>query len=186
MIQKNTKNQTTSKYTEDWLPVKNINNGMIELENGEKVVGVKIKPRNIFILDQNSMNNVIINLKNFYNTINFEFWLICTDKPVDIAGYLAELQVLYNSVQEPSRRKLISQDIDKANNFIDNKVTDTEYYILFKEKKPDLINQKIRLLVQGLAMAGLESTPTSNNDLRTILDSFLNGGAKTEFGMVIG
>ena len=182
----NTKNnKNTSKYAEDWVPVKNIVNGMIELDNGEKVTGVKIKPRNIFILEQNAMNNVIINLKNFYNTINFEFWLICTDKPVDMAGYLAELQVLYNSVQDPIKRKLISQDIDKANSFIDNNVTDTEYYILFKEKNVELINQKIRTLIQGLAVAGLESSPTSNNDLRVILDSFFNGGSRTDFGMVI-
>ena len=177
--------KNTSKYTEDWLPIKNIVNGMIELGNGEKVTGVKIKPHNIFILDQNSLNNVIVNLKNFYNTINFEFWLICTDKPVDISGYVAELQVLYNSVQDHIKRKLISQDMNKANSFIEDKVTDTEYYILFKDKNIDSINQKIRLLIQGLGMSGLESTPTSNNDLRTILDSFFNGGAKTEFGMVI-
>ncbi len=35
-----------SKYTEDWLPIKNITNGMIILENNEKVTGVKISPKN--------------------------------------------------------------------------------------------------------------------------------------------
>ena len=104
---------------------------------------------------------------------------------IEKSGYLAELQVLYNSVQDPIKRKLISQDIDKANSFIDNNVTDTEYYILFKEKNVELINQKIRTLIQGLAVAGLESSPTSNNDLRVILDSFFNGGSRTDFGMVI-
>ena len=33
--------------------------------------------------------------------------------------------------------------------------------------------------------AGLESTQTSNQDLRIILENFLNGGMNTEFGTVM-
>ena len=64
---------SSSKYTENWIPAKSISNGMIELDNKYKVTGVKIKPRNIFILDQITQDNVLIALKNFYNMIDFEF-----------------------------------------------------------------------------------------------------------------
>ena len=67
----NSKTQTQnqrSKYTEDWIPVKAIENGMIILDNKMRVTGVKIRPRNIFILEQSVQDNVIIGLKNFYNT----------------------------------------------------------------------------------------------------------------------
>ena len=57
------KNQ--SKYTEDWIPIKAIENGMIILDNKMRVCGVKIRPRNIFILDQGTQDSVIIALKNF-------------------------------------------------------------------------------------------------------------------------
>ena len=50
---------TKSKYTVDDIPVKSINNGLILLDNGFKVSGVKIIPRNIFILDQGSQDAVI-------------------------------------------------------------------------------------------------------------------------------
>ena len=40
-----------SRFTEDMIPVQAINNGMILLNSQEKVTGVKIQPRNIFILD---------------------------------------------------------------------------------------------------------------------------------------
>ena len=92
-----------------------------------KVTGVKIKPRNIFILDSGSQDAVIIALKNFYNTIDFDFWLISADRPVDINGYLARLQLLYTQTPNPVIRKLINQDIDKANTFMNNNITDTEY-----------------------------------------------------------
>ena len=31
-----------SKWSEDWVPIKNILNGMIALENGEYVTGIKV------------------------------------------------------------------------------------------------------------------------------------------------
>ena len=158
---------------------------MIILDNKKKVTGVKIRPRNIFILDQGTQDNVLIALKNFYNMIDFEFWLISADRPVDLNNYLARLQLLYNQTPNPAVRKLINQDIDKANDFMNNNITDTEYYILFKEKNDDLIQKRLRTLVTGLANAGLEATQVSNDDLRIILDNFLNSGMTTNFGTVI-
>ena len=177
--------KTQSKYTEAWIPVRSISNGMIVLDNNMKVTGVKIRPRNIFILDYVTQEHVIIALKNFYNSVDFEFWMISADRPVDISSYLAKLQVLYNQVSNPAIRKLISQDIQKANFFMDNNVTDNEYYILFKEKNNDAIQRKIRILITGLANCGLDSMQTSNQDLRVILDNFLNGGVTANFGTVI-
>ena len=179
------KKNNGSKYTNDWLPIKNITNGTILLENKYKVTGVKIKPRNIFILDYGTQENVIIALKNFYNTIDFEFWLISADRPVDLNNYLSRLQLLYNQTPNPAVRKLINQDIEKANSFMNNNITDTEYYILFKEKNDDLIQKRLRTLITGLANSGLEAVQVSNDDLRIILDNFLNGGMTTNFGTVI-
>ena len=180
-----TKTKSNSKYTEDWIPIRNISNGMIVLDNKKKVTGVKIRPRNIFILDRITQDNVLIALKNFYNMIDFEFWLISADRPVDLNNYLARLQLLYNQTSNPSVRKLINQDIDKANDFMNNNITDTEYYILFKEKNDDLIQKKLRTLMTGLANSGLEASQVSNDDLRIILDNFLNSGMTTNFGTVI-
>ena len=168
--------KTSSKYTEDWLPLKDIADGCIITTNGMKVTGVKIKPRNIFILNKATQDNTIVALKNFYNMIDFEFWLISADKPVDISDYLARLQVLYNQTTSPVLKKLIMQDVDKANEFIENSVTDTEYYILFREKNNEQIQRKLRILISGLYNAGLEAAQTSNDDLRVVLNSFLNGG----------
>lgn len=174
-----------NKYTEDWIPIKAIANGMITLDNKQKVTGVKIRPRNIFILDQGAQDSTLIALKNFYNSIDFEFWLISADRPVDLNNYLARLQLLYNQTPNPSIRKLINQDIEKANTFMNNNITDTEYYILFKEKNDDLIQKRLRTLITGLANSGLEAKQVSNDDLRIILDNFLNGGMTTNFGTVI-
>ena len=91
-------NVKAQKYAENWLPIRGIQNGEIILDNGQRVTGVKIKPRNIFILDYDSQNNAIFHLRNFYNTLDYSFWLIVADRPVDINVYLAQLKLLYNQV----------------------------------------------------------------------------------------
>lgn len=176
------KKQKKSKYTD--IPVKNIVNGTILLDNNMKVTGVKIMPRNIFILDQATQNAIITNLKTVYNLIDYEFWIIAADRPVDINVYLSELQLLYNKVTENSKRKLIMEDINKANMFLNNSVVDTEYFLLFKVKDGDIIAKRIRSLINSLASAGLTAFQTTNDDLRMILDNFLNGGQTTTFGTV--
>ena len=176
------KKQTKSKYTD--IPVKNIANGMIVLDNKLKVSGVKIMPRNIFILDPGTQSAIISNLKTVYNVIDYEFWIIAADRPVDINVYLSELQVLYNSSVSPVQRKIISEDMEKGNMFIKNSVVDTEYYLLFKHKEDEIIQKRIRNLINNFAAAGLTAVQTSNDDLRMILDNFLNGGQTTTFGTV--
>ena len=51
--------KTKSKYTVDDIPVRSITNGEIVLTNNYKVTGIKIVPRNIFILDYDSQDAVI-------------------------------------------------------------------------------------------------------------------------------
>ena len=172
-----------SKYTD--VPVKDISNGVIVLDNNQKVTGVKIMPRNIFILDQAMQDAIITNLKNVYNAIDFEFWIVVADRPVDINVYLSQLQLLYNQISDPKKRKLILEDINKANMFTSNSVVDTEYFLLFKEKNNDIIQKRIRNLINNFASAGLTVFQTNNDDLRMILDNFLNGGQTTTFGTVL-
>ena len=187
VLEMDSKSKNTRKFAEDWVPVRAIQNGEIILDNGVRVTGVKIRPRNIFILDYDSQSNAIFNLRSFYNTLDFPFWLIVSDRPVDINVYLAQLKLLYNSVQVQSIRKLIREDIDKANLFMskDVNVTDTEYFILFREKRPEIIKKRIQNMISGLAGAGLQSSQTSNDDLRVLLDGFMNGGDTTTFGTVM-
>ena len=90
-----------SKNTESWLPIRSILNGAIQLDDGMQVTGVKVQPKNIFIMDYDTQKNVIYNLRNLYNTLDYEFSIIVADRPVDVNVYLSQLQLLYNNVQTP-------------------------------------------------------------------------------------
>ena len=177
----------SSRYTDSWLPIKQIMNGMIQLESGYYVTGVKVHPKNIFIMDQQAQDAMVYNLRNFYNTIDYEFWLIIADRPVDINLYLAELQKMYNNATSNEARKLILQDINKANQFMSvaYNVVDTEYYLIFQEKRLEVLQKKLHNLISGLANCGLQSSQQSNADLSIILDNLLTGGETINFGTVM-
>ena len=182
MLKKSSKTKN-SGTTESFVPVKAIINNMIELDTGEKVAGVKVAPKNIFIMEENDQFLVIDRLKDFYNTLDFEFWLVIADRHVDISVYIAQLQMAYNNAKDPIIRKLINEDLKKANDFTDE-VSDVEFYFFFKERNMEIIQKKLRLMINGLASAGLASSQATNDDLRSILDNFLNGGEKYTFGTV--
>ncbi len=55
----------------------------------------------------------------------------------------------------------------------------------FQEEKDKTIQERIRNLINNFASAGLTAFQTNNDDLRMILDNFLNGGQTTTFGTVL-
>lgn len=183
-----------SKYTEDWLPIKDIKNGMIEIEGkiGEGtqlVVGVRIEPKNIFISEQSIQDRTIAALRNFYNTLDYEFWLVCCDRPVDINLYRSELEIMYNDAQSQQIRKMILEDIQKCEKFIGPEINavDTEFYLLFKDnpKNMERIQKRIHNIISGLATAGLNSRQLTDDDVRVLLDSFFNDSKRVEYGTVM-
>ena len=190
----NNKEVSSSKYTEDWLPIKKIQNGYIYIDGkgfeGKQIVtGVRIEPRNIFIADEQTQNNTIYSLRNFYNTLDYEFWLVCCDRPVDINLYKSELEIMFNDAPNPQIRKLIMQDLRKVDQFIgpEYNAVDTEFYLLFKdsEKNTERIIKRIHNIISGLASAGLQSRQVTDDDIRVLLDSFFNDSKKVEFGTVM-
>lgn len=180
--------------TEDWLPLVDIKDGMMEakgtaITGHQYISGIRIEPRNIFITDTQNQINVINNLRDFYNTIDYEFWLVCCDRPVDINLYKSELEVMYVQEEDPKIRKMIGEDLAKCDMFVGPQINavDTEYYILLKEsvKNKDVLMKKIQNLISNLARAGLNSRQVTNEDLRVILDAFFNDSLRTEFGTVM-
>lgn len=169
-------NSNSNALTENWINIKEINNNIITLDNKEMITGIKINPKNIFILERMEQDRVIDSLKTFYNLIDYEFWLIIADRPVDISLYTSQLELALSNAQSPTMRKLIVDDLEKAELFINNSIVDTEYFILFKETNTDLLNKKVRNLINNIASCGLIASQTSNDDLRMIIDNFLNGG----------
>lgn len=186
--------KSDNKYSEDWLPITNIQGGLIEVQgrtlDGKQIVtGVRVEPKNIFISDEETQNRTIYALRNFYNSLDYEFWLICCDRPVDINLYKSELEVMLNRTESAQTRKLIIQDLQKCDMFTGPAINavDTEFYLLFKDspKNMERIQKRVHNMISGLASAGLVSRQMTEEDVRVLLDSFLNDSKRVEYGTVM-
>ena len=49
---------------------------------------------------------------------------------------------------------------------------------------PEVLQKRVHQLISSIASCGLNSKQVSDDDLRVLLDSFLNGNRRTEFGTV--
>ncbi len=163
-------------YTEDLINIVGIENGMIILKDKSKITGIKIMPRNIFILEEEERLHLLASLRQAYNLIDYDFWLFGIDRPVDLESYVNELMNLYGQDVSPAVKKIIQEDIEKVNTFARNNVVDIEYYLLFKERDNDEIAKRIRNLQNGFISAGITVSQTTNEDLRVLLNSILNDG----------
>ena len=99
------------------------------------------------------------------------------------------VDTVYRMIEETNNdiRKIILQDINKANSFMsaEYNVVDTEYYLIFQERKLEILQKKLHNMISGLAGCGLQFSQTSNADLRMVLDNLLNGGEQINFGTVM-
>lgn len=194
MTKKQEKQKADNKYAEDWLPITNIQGGMIEVQGGplegkQIVTGVRVEPKNIFISDEETQNRTIYAMRNFYNSLDYEFWLICCDRPVDINLFKSELEVMLNRTESAQTRKLIIEDLNKCDMFTGPAINavDTEFYLLFKDspKNTERIQKRVHNMISGLASAGLVSRQLTDEDVRVLLDSFLNDSKRVEYGTVM-
>ena len=163
-----------------WATVRQITSGIIVLNTGELVSGVKIIPRNIFIMQQDDTNAIIYSLSKFYDSIDFDYWLIIGDRPVNLNTYFESVQNIYNTSSSEHVRAIARDDIVKANKYVsgDYGVSDTEYFLLFKDKSIDMIQQKISKIISGIKECELNATQVSNDELRLVMDTFLSNGKK--------
>ena len=79
----------------------------------------------------------------------------------------------------------VGLEVEEIGTYSEESFGFAENYILFKEKRMELVQKKLHNLISGLATAGLMSQQASNSDLRMLLDNFLNGGEQTNFGAVM-
>ena len=186
--------QAAAKSAEDWLPIVDIKGSYIEvkggaLEGNQYVTGVRVEPKNIFISDEIVQRQAINGLTNFYNTIDYEFWLMCCDRPVDINLYKSQLEIMYADATSQEQRKLITEDLRKVDQFIGPEINavDTEFYLLFKApvKQTELIQKRVSNMISGLASAGLNCRQITEEDIRVLLDSIFNDSERVEYGTVM-
>ena len=103
--------------------------------------------------------------------------LVVVGKLVNTHGLKGEVKIK----SDFERKDLIFKKGKKL--IIDNTEFVIKNYKVYKDT--DLLQKRVRQMINGLATCGLNASLISNSDLRLVLENFLNGGTSTEFGTVM-
>ena len=112
--------------------------------------------------------------------MNNEIFPPSSFKPINVI-----LEVLLTKPGTSTSPILIVVSSNKSGFVKDDALLTTEYFFLFRDKKLDVVQKRVQTMIANLASCGLNSRQASDDDLKFLLQNFLNGGTKNEYGTVM-
>lgn len=173
---------TSQNTTQEWLPVKDIHQGVIHRRDGSYVAAIRVEPVNIHLLTDPERERYINLLEEVLNGVDESFQIISIARPVDLDSYIRNLNDLRNNAPNRIKHRLLSNYIsDAARTATGGEALERHFYILLVEESGknkqaslnELIN-RAKELASSLSGSGLSSHITNDQELRELLFIFTN------------
>lgn len=166
-IQKEIKNAKktykTVKTTLEWLDIAEIKDNAMYLKNGEVVIGVKLKPRNIFIDPAEVQRRVVNNLRITLNKLKFPIYWGYVFSPVDLTEHSSQLLIQLEQEEDYVIKSMIQNDLDKATWFSEN-YRELGFFLMIKDIDKAKLIKKYEMLVGELQSSGFNLRELGDND----------------------
>jgi hypothetical protein len=168
--------------TQEWMPVKDVYNGLIHRKDGTLVCAIRVQPKNIKLLSLNEAKRLVKLLAEVLNGIDYSYQIITIPRPVDLDAYIAKLQNLKSIEENPIKNRLLGNYISQAASVaVSGEALDRLFYILIDERPSNKKHQSEAILLQrgtelvsNLMSADLNSHLCSDDELRELLFIFTN------------
>lgn len=167
---------------QDFVPVRDITEGVAILENGDLVMVLETSAVNFGLLSANEQIAIISAFAGMLNSLSFSIQIVIRSKRLDISDYLKVLDSAYQQQTNP----LLANMMIRYRKFIesivrDNEVLDKQFFVVIgvsyleigftKSSTPDM-KKALTLLVprrdhimRQLSRIGLKATPLNNKQL---------------------
>ncbi|MFA6338535.1 MAG: hypothetical protein WCW87_00515 [Candidatus Paceibacterota bacterium] len=92
MVAPNTQNTQNAKATQDFIPMKEIRDGIVVLKDGSLRAIVMTSSLNFALKSEDEQNAIILQFQNFLNSVNFSIQIFAESRKLDIRPYIALLE----------------------------------------------------------------------------------------------
>lgn len=176
-------NKSSSKNTtQGWIPVHDVNNGVMYRRDNHIVTGFNVQPDNISLKSEDERKKRITSIYEVLNGLDYYHQTLAIPRPVDLDDYISNLQNMKNEAESFSKKRLFDGYIRQAVQMATSgEVVERHYYILIsheiKKKNKNVLmemREKIKDLAQDFTGAGLVSRVCSEQELRDLLFIFFN------------
>ena len=151
------------KTTLDWLDIVDVKDNVMYLKDDSMVVGIKLKPRNIFIDSRGVQRQVINNLRISMNKLKFPIYWGFVFTPVDLTEHISQLLIQLEQEEDYVIKGMIQNDLDKAYWFSEN-YRELGFFLMIKEKDRAKLEKKYDMLVGEFRSSGFSCQELGDSD----------------------
>lgn len=131
--------QTKSKATQDFVPIKEVRDGVIILKNNSMRAIVMASSINFALKSEDERNSVIYQFQNFLNSLDFPIQIFIQSRKLDIRPYIALLEGSYKDQINDLMKIQIREYISFVKNFTENSNIMTKTFFVVVPYDPPLI-----------------------------------------------
>jgi len=151
----------------EWSNIEMIDGNAIYIRNGnmqERVIGLKVIPRNIFIDTSYVQARVVNNLRIIFNKVRFPIYWQYVFVPVQIDDHVSILLREEAQEEDPRIRAMIRNDFEKVTWFQDTH-RELEFFLMLRDKDEGTLMKNFDELVAELQYAGFRTKDLNMHDL---------------------
>ena len=170
------------KTAMQWMPVVDIENGIIYTKNNMLVGMIRVYPVNISLLSNKEKKRKVELLASQLNSIQDNFEIFCIGRPVDLSSYLEWLNNFNKSETDIMRKRLLrNMTIDATKKSTSGDIQERRFYISIYRKKSNTNSKAenefisyVKEMQDKIAGAELKTEFCDDNALINVCSMFAN------------
>lgn len=165
---------TKSKATQDFVPIKEVRDGIVVLKNGSMRAIIMASSLNFALKSEDERNSIIYQFQNFLNSLDFPVQIFIQSRKLDIRPYIALLEERYKDQLNDLMKIQIREYIAFIKNFTENSNIMTKSFFVVIPYDPPIMDVKSQIVssIIGGKKNSISSKEKSSNfeENRTQLD----------------
>ncbi len=132
----------SSKTTQDFVPIKEVKNGVVILKDGGMRGILMASSLNFALKSTDEQNSIIYQFQNLLNSLDFSIQIFVQSKRLDIRPYIALLENRYKEQMGDLMKIQTREYIEFIKNFTDNSSIMTKSFFVVIPYSPPLLQTK--------------------------------------------
>ena len=169
---------TREPSTRDWLPIDDVSGSVIKRRDGCLVAVLKVEPLNVDLKSVREKKRIIKTVHEVFNGQREVFQIMSIGRPVDLDGYLQELEVMVGKADAKRKRHLREYVRHVAGIVTGGEALEHRYYVLLSQEpdsqaRDELLKRSYEMAA-GLKTSGLKVDLCQEREIIDLLFSFMH------------
>lgn len=133
---------TTSKSTQDFVPIKEVRDGIVILKDGSLSAILMTSSINFALKSQDEQTSILLQFQNFLNSLEFSIQIFIQSRNLDIRPYIALLEERHSVQVDDLMRIQIQEYIEFVKNFTESASIMTKNFFVIVPYSPSVLQGK--------------------------------------------